>query len=49
MRSTAGRSAARRAELRGRMQASPLLDYERFTRELEKLYRRLWRRWAEAA
>jgi protein O-GlcNAc transferase len=38
-----------RAELRGRMQASPLLDYERFTRELEKLYRRLWRRWAEAA
>jgi predicted O-linked N-acetylglucosamine transferase (SPINDLY family) len=35
--------AARRAALRERMRASPLLDYAGFTRDLEAAYRSMWR------
>jgi hypothetical protein len=31
--------------LRDRMVASPLMDEARFTRDLEQLYRMLWRGW----
>ena len=41
----ADRLARLRGELRERMQASPLCDGKSFTRELEKTYRDLWRRW----
>ncbi len=34
-----------RATLRERLRASPLLDAEGFTRDLEALYRDAWRRW----
>jgi predicted O-linked N-acetylglucosamine transferase (SPINDLY family) len=34
-----------RASLRPRMQASPLMDEEGFTRDLEQAYREMWRRW----
>ncbi|MBI2318441.1 MAG: glycosyltransferase, partial [Betaproteobacteria bacterium] len=43
------RLADLRAALRARFAASPLCDYERFTRALEDAYRRLWRRWVERA
>jgi len=36
-----------RRELRSRMAASPLLDFEQFTRNLEGEYRRMWRAWCE--
>jgi protein O-GlcNAc transferase len=36
-----------RAELPGRMRASPLMDGPRFTKNLEIQYRRAWRRWCE--
>jgi predicted O-linked N-acetylglucosamine transferase (SPINDLY family) len=39
------RLARLRGELRPRMEASPLMDGERFTRSLEGVYRDLWRRW----
>jgi protein O-GlcNAc transferase len=32
-----------RVTLRARLQASPLMDEERFTRDLENLYRQMWR------
>jgi predicted O-linked N-acetylglucosamine transferase (SPINDLY family) len=34
-----------RGSLRNRMRASPLMDEERFTRDLEHAYRQMWRRW----
>ena len=34
-----------RAELRPRMQASPLCQPEQFTQDLEALYRRMWQAW----
>ena len=37
-----------RATLRARMQASPLMDEARFTKDLEKLYREMWRVWCAA-
>ena len=43
------RLARLRGELRERMQASPLCDGTTFTRELEKTYRDLWRRWCAQA
>jgi predicted O-linked N-acetylglucosamine transferase (SPINDLY family) len=38
-----------RATLRPRMQASPLMDEEGFTRDLENLYRQMWRRYCQGA
>jgi predicted O-linked N-acetylglucosamine transferase (SPINDLY family) len=37
--------AALRTTLRARMEASPLMDEERFVRSLEDAYRRMWRQW----
>jgi predicted O-linked N-acetylglucosamine transferase (SPINDLY family) len=37
--------AALRATLRARMEASPLMDEERFVSSLEDAYRRMWRQW----
>jgi predicted O-linked N-acetylglucosamine transferase (SPINDLY family) len=34
-----------RATLRGRMEASPLMDVERFARAIEAAYRSMWQRW----
>jgi predicted O-linked N-acetylglucosamine transferase (SPINDLY family) len=42
------RLSALRRELRARMEASPLMDGERFTRGLEAAYRLAWRRWCGA-
>jgi predicted O-linked N-acetylglucosamine transferase (SPINDLY family) len=39
------RLAEIRAGLRGRMQASPLMDGDRFTRNIEGAYRQMWRAW----
>jgi protein O-GlcNAc transferase len=36
-----------RRSLRERMRASPLMDEERFTRDLEHAYRQMWRTWCE--
>jgi predicted O-linked N-acetylglucosamine transferase (SPINDLY family) len=36
-----------RGSLRERMRASPLMDEERFTRDLEHAYRQMWRKWCE--
>jgi protein O-GlcNAc transferase len=38
--------AALRADLRERFRSSPLADTERFTRDLERAYREMWRSWA---
>ncbi len=38
-------SNAARAELRARMIASPLMDEQGFTDDLEALYRQVWRKW----
>ena len=40
--------ARERATLRERLLASPLGDTRRYTRAVEEVYRRLWRRWCEA-
>jgi predicted O-linked N-acetylglucosamine transferase (SPINDLY family) len=34
-----------RATLRDRMQQSPLMDAPRFARNIEAVYRRIWRQW----
>jgi protein O-GlcNAc transferase len=36
-----------RGSLRERMLASPLMDEERFTRDLEQAYREMWRKWCD--
>lgn len=41
------RLARLRGEIRGRMAASPILRPEEFTRDLERLYREMWRAWCE--
>jgi len=38
-----------RASLRRRMRESPLMDELRFTRDLEALYRTMWRNWCETS
>jgi predicted O-linked N-acetylglucosamine transferase (SPINDLY family) len=40
--------AERRAALRAKMQASPLMDAQRFARNMEAAYREMWRKWCEA-
>jgi protein O-GlcNAc transferase len=44
-----GKLASLRASLRDRMRTSPLMDGKRFTREIEKAYRDMWRRWCAKA
>jgi len=41
------RLAQLRATLRDRMEKSPLMDGERFARNIESTYRNLWRRWCQ--
>jgi predicted O-linked N-acetylglucosamine transferase (SPINDLY family) len=41
------RLASLRAGMRERMRASPLMDAERFTRNLENAYRTMWRTWCQ--
>jgi predicted O-linked N-acetylglucosamine transferase (SPINDLY family) len=41
------RLAQLRAGLRARMEASPLMDSERFTRNLEAVYRKMWQHWCQ--
>lgn len=41
------RLAAWRRELRGRLESSPVMDAQAFTRGLERIYRDLWRTWCE--
>jgi len=38
-----------RASLRPRLEASPIMDAQRFTRHLETAYRTMWRRWCHEA
>jgi predicted O-linked N-acetylglucosamine transferase (SPINDLY family) len=38
-----------RARLRGTMQRSPLMDGQRFARNLEAVYRAVWQTWCGAA
>jgi predicted O-linked N-acetylglucosamine transferase (SPINDLY family) len=41
------RLTALRANLRHRMQSSPMMDATRFARNIEDCYRTMWRRWCE--
>jgi len=43
------RLAELRRTLRGRMEASPLMDAPRFARNIETAYRQMWRNWCEQA
>jgi predicted O-linked N-acetylglucosamine transferase (SPINDLY family) len=43
------RLAALRRELRERLQASPVMDERGYARDLEKLYRQMWRQWAQGS
>jgi protein O-GlcNAc transferase len=43
------RLAELRRTLRARLRASPLMDEVRFARDMEALYRRMWREWCEGA
>ena len=38
-----------RGALRGRMERSPLMDMQRFARNIEAAYRMMWRRWCDKA
>jgi len=40
---------ALRQGMRARMLASPLMDAERFARDVEAAYRQMWRTWCETA
>jgi protein O-GlcNAc transferase len=42
------RMTSLRAQMRNRMLASPLMDGEGFVRDLEAVYRRIWRKWCES-
>jgi len=41
------RAAARRRELRSALESSPVMDRERFIRNVENAYRAMWRTWCE--
>jgi protein O-GlcNAc transferase len=43
------RLAELRAALRARIQASPLMDARHFARDMETVYREIWRQWCEAS
>jgi protein O-GlcNAc transferase len=43
-----GQLAGLRGSLRGRMRASPLMDEPRFARDMEALYRQMWRSWCRS-
>jgi predicted O-linked N-acetylglucosamine transferase (SPINDLY family) len=43
-----GRLATLRAQLRGRLERSPVMDAPGFTRGLEAAYRAMWREWCAA-
>ena len=42
------RLVALRKSLRERMRQSPLMDEERFVRDLEAVFRQMWRKWCES-
>jgi predicted O-linked N-acetylglucosamine transferase (SPINDLY family) len=45
----AGKASQARQGLRERMRASPLMDEARFARDMEALYRQMWRTWCTAS
>jgi protein O-GlcNAc transferase len=44
-----GRLGSLRSSLRGRMEASPLMDGAAFARGIEAAYRQMWRQWCAEA